>query len=138
MNTQLPAGKYFIGDPGMVLDASWDEVLQCTDFFTQRPTSFKGSVIWGGATIRGNGIFIDQNGAEYQVEDGLLAAIPIELIENPGGEEHGTVVDSAEGLTVSVKDGFFWFGTIAIDTNAPLVEADPTGHGLDAANDHFI
>ena len=136
----LPPGKYFVGDPGFVFDdESWEAVLRLTDFFKRdEPSVFNGFPLWGMTfSVHDKTSFFDQNDIEYPVNDSVLAAISIDLIENPEGEEHGTIVDAPNGLSVSFSDGVFKFNEIVIDTiqRDTLIDG---GYDLDPADDQFI
>jgi hypothetical protein len=120
---KLPPGKYYIGDPCYVFqDATWDRLLETAleDLQHGEITEFDGRQLWGHATMHGDGVFEDQNGVEYGVDTGTLGAVPIELIDDPAGEENGTIVDAPNGLSVEHDNGTFWFGNIVIKTNADL------------------
>jgi len=136
--THMPPGKYFIGDPGLVLDSLWDEVLEATQVFDQHRTSLAGFELWGARTAQSfKHVFTDQNDAEYYVYDGVLGCVPIELIEDPHGEDFGTVVDAPLGLEISVFKGVFRFGDIVINTNLPQEDSN-NGHDLDPEDDRLV
>lgn len=135
----LPPGKYFIGDPSFVLDESWQDVLdRSREFSTDMPVSLNDRLIWAAVIDNdAQGYFTDQNDVEYPVQEFYFGAIPIELVENPEGEEHGTVIDAPCGVLVSCTDGVFRFNDIVINTNE--AQADPGGgYDLDPSDDHFI
>lgn len=140
MNT-LPPGKYYIGDPCYVIDdKEWDDVLDATAYFENAGVStFQGHQLWGHSTAYGDGTYLDQNGNEYGVDSGCIGAVPIGLIENPGGEDHGTmVIDAPEGLRVSYENGKFWFNSICIDTDPSDDEEDfDGGYDLDPEDDEL-
>lgn len=141
---KLPPGKYYVGDPQRVFsNDSWNTVLRATDFFRKDvSTQIRGRQIWGLNTATDRRLFTDQNGVEYLTIVGILGAVPIELIENPEGEDHGTMIDAPSGLTVGYNEGVFRFGDIIIDVNEPdttFGELDPgTGYNLDSDDDKFI
>lgn len=128
----LPPGKYFIGDPSFVLDNTLVDVLAMTNFFAE-PTSVmvNGLTLWGGHTQHGNRTYTDQNGVEYHVITGILAAVPLALIEDPEGEDHGTIIDAPSGLTIEFNDGVFLFDTISINTIDPLTTNFSEGYDID-------
>jgi hypothetical protein len=112
---QLPAGRYYIGDPCYVLQASWDRIK--TAFDENEPVEFDGYTVWGANTAFGDGCYKCSRGSEYMVDSGILAAIPVQLIDNPNGEEHGTIIDEPNGLMVEYDlNGTFTFGSICIKT----------------------
>lgn len=139
----LPAGKYYIGDPCYVLESkSLDVVIDKMVIGTT--FELNGHMMWGHFTQYGDGTFADQNGTEYPVDGAALAAVPIDLIENPEGEEHGTVLEFENSFSVNYSDGVFWFGGICIDTNRDVsnTEEDPDpmadgGYDLDPNDDKF-
>jgi hypothetical protein len=142
MKHTLPPGTYFIGDPGNVLEQSWDSILVSTNFFSEPdPIQIQGRSIWGHRTLNGNGRFTDQNGIEYKVADQVLGAVNIELIENPEGETLGTVLIAPNGLDVEFLNGVFTFNSIVIDSNDPA-ETDfgdiDGGYDLDLNGDTFL
>lgn len=136
----LPPGKYFIGDPSAVFDDELlERVLRATNFFSMpTPVMIMGAKLWGMRGVTTQKVFSDQNGVEYQVNDGVLGAVPIELIDVPEGEEHGTVIDAPDGLQVAFENGVFHFNEIAINTNDPTDTDFDGGYDLDPGEDHFI
>lgn len=123
MSLRLPPGKYFIGDPCYVFqDATWDRLLDQSldDMQHGEIFEFEGRQLWSHGTPHGDGVYDDQNGIEYGVDAGMLGAVPIELIDDPAGEELGTIIDCPKGLTVEYDNGTFWFGTIVIKTNSDI------------------
>jgi hypothetical protein len=142
---RLPPGKYYVGDPQRVFSSeSWNTILRATDYFRRDlPTLIRGRTIWGLNTATDRRVFTDQNGVEYQTIVGVLGAVPIELIENPEGEEHGTVIDAPAGMLVGYDEGVFRFDDIIIDVNEPdttfgELGGDPSGYTLDPDDDKFI
>jgi hypothetical protein len=135
----LPPGKYYIGDPCYVFnDSTWDKLLDVTDSFqNDELTEFGGGVVWGYSTAVGDGVYTDQNDNEFSVDSGVLAAIPIDLIENPDGEANGTVVDAPNGLQVEHDNGTFWFGVICIKTAGDEDEDEDTGYDDPDAEEIF-
>ncbi len=143
----LPAGKYYIGDPCYVLDAAAMNAV--TDKMTSGEAAssvfeVNGHMMWAHFTQYGDGAFADQNGAEYPVDSAALSAVPIDLVKNPEGEEHGTVIEFDMSFTVNYKNGVFWFGDICIDTNSDVsnteTDLDPLsdgGYNLNPKDDQF-
>ena len=125
----LPPGKYYIGDPIAVFTPeTYSAVLECTSSFLLPCPVVEFSntnlgvtaQLFGRPTDSGDGEFTDQNGVVYGVNSGALAAIPIELIDNPEGVEHGTVLEIGEpGLVVyfDSDSSTFHFGDITIMTS---------------------
>jgi hypothetical protein len=135
----LPPGKYFIGDPSFVLDNDWKRILQISsDARSGVRVELDDSMMWA-APIENTKrkIFTDQNDVEYQSIGFYFGAVPIEMVENPEGEEHGAIVEAPNGIQVGCVDGVFRFNDIVIDTNEP--GADPgNGHELSTDDDQFI
>lgn len=127
----LPPGKYFIGDPCYVFDnPSWDLLQELDGFLDGEIVTLQDRQLWAHSTAHGDGTYPDQNGSEYSVDSGMLGAVPIELIEDPSGEEHGTMVDAPNGLIVEYDNGTFWFGAIVIKTD-DVDSDDDAGYGDD-------
>lgn len=139
----LPAGKYYIGDPCYVLSEKNLHVA-IDNMGTGGISEIDGHQMWAHFTQYGDGTFTDQNGVEYAVDGAALAAVPIDLIENPEGEEHGTVMEFANSFSVNYDDGVFWFGDICINTNHDVSDEnvdDPLadgGYDGDPADDYFV
>lgn len=121
---KLPAGKYYIGDPCYVFaDKTWDRILESdTELRTGEIVEFEGHQLWAHATFHGDGTYKDQNENEFGVDGSMLGAVPIDAIDEPAGEEFGTVIDAPNGLEVEYSNGTFWIGPITIKTND--VDAD--------------
>ena len=89
----LPPGTYYVGDPCFVIgDDNWAEFRKS---FPARNTAsmmdgHKSAVFGGFGGFGRDGPRRDDNGQTYQVESGLLAAIPQALItKTPPGLEDG-------------------------------------------------
>lgn len=140
---KLPKGKYFIGDPSVVFSSEkWAKISEaCEHFQDDEIKTFEGLEFWV-FTTGSDGIFCDQNGNEYEVDSGLLGAIPVELIEIPEGEEHGTMLEvtSDRGFNVEYLKGAFYFGNICINTgedeDEDYDEDDP--YSGDPEDDYFV
>lgn len=140
MTNYLPTGTYFIGDPSFVMHEFWKVLIQNTNNFKKPEVfEFNNSFVWGAQTKLGARTYECLNNIEYQTKSGILAAIPIELIDNPEGVEHGAVTFVENGMYVSEEYGVFHFGAICIDTNPKKANTDfNTGHDLDSAGDIFM
>jgi hypothetical protein len=116
----LPPGTYFIGDPCYVFSRdAWRRLINQTNCFEDDDiVNFDGQDMYAFGTSDGDGVYQDQNGVEYGVDSGNLGVVPIELIDNPEGEEHGTTITADEGMRVQHRDGTFWFNNICIKTNS--------------------
>ena len=136
----LPPGRYFIGDPCYVFDNdkdTWDKLLDA-GLVDGGLIEFNGHKVWGHSTMWGDGTYKDQNGNEFGVDSGMLGAVPMELIEYPAGEEHGTMVDAPNGLTVDFERGTFYLGNIVIKTDDDDEEEFDGGYDGDPDEDEFI
>jgi hypothetical protein len=140
MVNYLPTGTYFIGDPSFVMHEFWKMLIKnVNNFESTEVLEFNNSFIWGAHTRLGAGVYECLNNIEYQTKSGILAAIPIELIDNPEGTEHGAVTFAEHGMFVSEDQGVFHFGAICIDTNPENPNTDfSTGYDLDPDNDMFV
>jgi hypothetical protein len=78
----IPAGTYFIGDPGQVISENdwWDFLEQWIDA-SIATFDFRGRRCFTARTAYGDGIYQDQNGNQYMVDAGVIGATPVELIE---------------------------------------------------------
>lgn len=124
---KLPAGKYYIGDPCYVFaDATWDRLLieHEDDLNTGEIVTFENHQLWAHRTAHGDGTYKDQNENEFGVDGGQLGAVPIELIDDPSGEEYGTIIDAPHGLQVEFSNGTFWIGPIVIITDDATEDFD--------------
>lgn len=139
---KLPPGEYYIGDPCYVFSSkTWDELLDETDSFEEKDIhNFNGRDLWAHSTAWGDGTYCDQNGIEYAVDSGMLGIIPLALIDNPEGLEHGTVIKFQRDVVVEFENGVFWFGHIRIDTDNSIDQEiiDDGGYDLDPDNDVFL
>ena len=121
----LPPGKYYVGDPCYVFqDETWGRLIA----EAQEPmlhgdiVEFDNRQLWAHSTMYGDGIYEDQNGVEYGVDSGIIGIIPIELIDDPAGEENGLIIDFPKGVTVDHDNGTFWIGAVVIKTNSEIDE----------------
>ena len=86
----LPPGRYFLGDPCLAIHQdSWPAFLQS---FSARNTASTmdghKSAVFGA--FGGDGLRHDAQGQPYEVESGLIAALPQDLItKNPAGLDEG-------------------------------------------------
>jgi hypothetical protein len=133
MTQRLPAGKYYIGDPCYVFnDETWDTLIEKHWDSMRHGEIFElnGQQLWMHSTKFGDGVYDDQNGTEYGVDAGLLGIVPIALIEDPAGEENGTVLEFQRSVVVSYDNGTFYIGNITIktgDDDLDFEDDDPDG-----------
>lgn len=119
---KLPAGSYYIGDPCYVIDrAKWGALIDQNPGVvmgvTDKAIDFEGHKLWMHKTRYGDGGYYDQHGAEYSVDSGLLAAVPLVLCERTGWERLGCVVHPSKTFSCSfTKRGVFRVGAVRIQT----------------------
>lgn len=137
--SKLPPGKYFIGDPFFVLNKHDLEILLLHNTGIEPSELFimNDELIWSVHVDCDDGsVLLDQNENEYQIETSAVAAIPINLVDNPEGEEHGTVLDAPDGLEVVYSGETIAFNSIVIILHEP--EISDAGYELDLGADEFI
>jgi hypothetical protein len=76
----LPAGKYWIGDPGYVL-TDWDAYLDDSDF-EGGVYELNGALAMIFDTDHGDGGYEDQEGRVYGVDSGMIGAVPVSMVED--------------------------------------------------------
>jgi len=115
MSTNLPPGRYFIGDPCYVFSRSdWDN-FACDAILDGRET-IQDLPYFAAHTLNGDGLYKGSNGFEFGVDAGLLGAIPVALITKTPDPGDGIIVDCPGGLDCEENDGIFTFGGLVIDT----------------------
>ena len=145
----LPAGTYYIGDPCYVIkDDEWMQALEETNYFNMFPSKAatrdheynKSGTQYGVFSyeihgINGKYVFAASSTAygdgEYHcekdgstigmcgVDAGLIAAIPIEMIEDYGddsGLDLGLVYDFDHDFYINYSDGAIGFGDVIVHT----------------------
>jgi hypothetical protein len=132
----LPPGQYYVGDPCYVFaNADWAALLSETRLGTDAlggggRVPFRGRELFAGSTEHGDGVYEGSDRFDYGVDSGLLGAVPVELASESAGLQYGTVVDAAEGLVCSCRDGVFKFegayGALLIDTSSEFEEFGDT------------
>jgi hypothetical protein len=87
----LPAGTYYIGDPCYVIEDHWDAFLEALNaaegkdgYLRGVVFTFAGRQVFVSATNTGDGVYRDNEGVNYPVDAGMLAAIPVELTGTRG------------------------------------------------------
>jgi len=118
----MPAGKYFVGDPSMVLNSnSWQEIILATDTFCDEDADWRNLPIWAAATAHGDGAYDGSDGFEYPVYRGLIGVMPVEAmdVEVDLVEHHmnGRIVEFDEGFICEEFHGIITIGEISIDTD---------------------
>lgn len=106
----LPPGRYFLGDPVYTLGGAW--APEPAPVVTG---SVDGQPFVGVPTAFGDGVFLDQEGYQYPVDSGFLAAIPARA----GQKETNLVrlVEFTEPVVVECRGGLVRFGNLEIDTD---------------------
>ena len=121
----LPPGEYWIGDPCYVIPRpDWNQFLDDIDPET-RYTQHRGQTSVVFDTYRGDGSYQDQNGRQYSVDSGIIAAVPVELVKQTAAER-ASLNDLGQWLTtdrtlVCDTDGYgtLTFGDLSVMTGDP-------------------
>lgn len=121
----MKKGKYYIGDPCYIFDASWDDILNQTNYFSDGECTIKGKICVGGGTSYGDGCYYDNEGRKYYVDAGLIAILPISLLKIDNEitiseiekSEGMHIIDFKEDFTAECENGKFRFGNIKINTD---------------------
>lgn len=83
---QMPAGRYYIGDPCYVFKDGWSKILGKTNYLNgPYPDDIKDK-IWAHGTMYGDGGYFDQYGFEYGVDAGLIGVVHESLVEGRQGK----------------------------------------------------
>src|SRR5579859_1834385 len=86
MSTTIRAGNYYIGDPCYCFShEKWDAILNATNCLDE-PYKEGRKVLVAFGTAFGDGEYTDQDGNKYSVDSGMLAAIPVNMVDRP---DHG-------------------------------------------------
>jgi hypothetical protein len=113
----IPAGTYFVGDPGYAFDdhGVWMELLKSADFESRDllEASARGRSFVASGTAYGDGEYEDREGRRYPVDAGLIGVVPARG-KTPWGMHR---IVFAEDFTVSYEDGVIFIGPVAIDTD---------------------
>ena len=126
----LPPGRYYIGDPGYVINKDhWKAFLESVDEQT-RMTRFRGESCCVFQTQYGDGAYQDQGGNEYCVDSGLMAAVPEALMKDRTG-----MIIRVTGRSLECRvtnQGTLIFGDIRIETGnlQPTWEEEPEDEGF--------
>lgn len=83
MNEVLMQGKYFLGDPSIVLPEKiyigiWGNLYN----YDNGKFNILGKHLCVHNTHYGDGVYIDTRNRKYMVESGVIGLVPLELIEN--------------------------------------------------------
>lgn len=123
MNTKLPPGRYFIGDPCYVFSHE-DWVAFACDAILDGHETMKGKPYFAAHTLNGDGVYHGTNNFDFGVDAGLLGAIPEALISKTPNPEDGLLVDYPNGVLCSENDGLFKFSDLLIDTRQSSEDID--------------
>lgn len=83
MNETLTMGKYFVGDPSLVLpEKVYIGIFGNVHNYSNGKFNILGKNICIHSTHYGDGKYIDSRNREYNIESGLIGLIPVELIDN--------------------------------------------------------
>lgn len=76
----LPPGTYYIGDPCYVIEKNWDRLCEITDIQAGQ-YEMDGNKFVFMPTMHGDGVYEDRQGRQYGVDAGVLAVVPVGLLE---------------------------------------------------------
>lgn len=125
---RLPYGKYIVVDPIYVLSDS-DYIDIRVQVFNECASGevidHNGDKLIAFETYFGDDVFKDTDGNEYPVDDGLIAAIPLDLCDQGLLKEviengFGKVIESSDRILCSNIDGVIVIGEISINTKEGL------------------
>lgn len=108
MRIKLPTGVYYVGDPSFVLGTRTLALLAPPPEIID----IEGYQVWVCRPVAKT--LEDQNGMEYEIKSGLLVVLPVDLIEDPAGEDRGTVLSVLEELEIVHDGGTIMIGSICI------------------------
>lgn len=120
----LPAGTYWIGDPGYVVTDhnKWIEVIESVDYFNEPAIANVDDItIVAGPTSYGDGRYASNAGTNHNVDSGTLGIVPLATV-NKFHSNHaylakqGTFNHFEHDFTVVIDEGHFNFDQLIIDT----------------------
>lgn len=113
----IPAGEYWLGDPGYAFWDKWQAVIAASDEFKKPAFDFEGRTLVVFPTLHGDGVYPSPAGS-IAVDSALIGLVPVDAAErDPQGWSY-RVVFPFDAEATSVK-GVLTFGNIAVDTNLP-------------------
>lgn len=121
---QVPAGTYFLGDPGYAIDAEdeWAQMLESAGYFDDKPVgTLNGQQVIAFNTAHGDGGYRDSDGHRYTVDAGLIGLVPEAVYSRqasyPDLGKLGRIVTFVRPVTCTDdRSGALVFGEIKIDT----------------------
>jgi hypothetical protein len=129
----VQAGTYVLGDPCYAVpNEYWDDLLRSCNFFLDSPigqvTTKDGDEyrVLGFGTMWGDGVYLDQRGAQYPVDAGLIGLVPVGLVDIEEVKAQGlhlVVFDKPVICSRDPETGVLTFGSYRIETN-PVEDED--------------
>jgi len=130
---RVQAGTYVLGDPCYAVPHElWDDLLRSCGYFIDSPV---GTVTKDGAqyhilgfgTKWGDGVYLDQRGAQYPVDAGLIGLVPVGLVDIEQVKAQGlhlVVFDKPVLCSRNDDTGVLTFGSYRIETDPVEIEED--------------
>ena len=120
IDIQLPAGQYYVGDLCYIMNyEDWQNfTFSCND--ENVLWTFKGSLCAWGYTVYGDGEYSGSDNLTYDVDSGTIGIFQIKDTSNFDIEEAkklGNVITFDKPFNVEIREGFFKFDNLIIDTN---------------------
>jgi len=121
----MKAGTYYVGDPCYVFDKSWGKFLDEYNKTNKPIQTILGHELCIGQTAYGDGEYYDENSKmEFTVDAGLLACLPVEMleidkrytVEDVSKSTYMHIVIFEEDFEADTTSGVFQFGPIKINT----------------------
>jgi hypothetical protein len=114
----MGSSSYFVGDPTNVMTG--EAVTHLLRAAKASLVEYQDGVIpVGGLNLwlvrlpEHDTAFEDQNGVGYSTDSGLFAVVPMEMIDEPSGEEFGTMLQSRV-INISYMNGNLLVNDISI------------------------
>ena len=113
MNETLPPDKYYLGDPSYVLNnILYYEILGDIYHFKNGKYDLLNNdkFIVMHNTSNGDGIYYDTKNRRYSVESGLIALVPVTLIDNENisnAKKFGSIFNFEKIIEFTYHKGFF-------------------------------
>lgn len=122
----LPPGRYLIIDPCYAIQTSkWNEVSDVILLGdTNDVKTYNGHQFIAYSTEYGDGVYEDEQGNSYDVDSGMIGAIPEAMVTDGvgillGEMQEGRWITSETGLVCSKDGAVLNFGGITINTDPP-------------------